>query len=1084
MLEYQVRAICHLSKGTIKRALKSPENDWGNKLNAIRDCDVTCRNLNDVLWRGEAREYQSVQFRKMDEHRDLQLKALQAAADERQNGKVNNFLRGLTAAAGQYKRGKNINPTRVPGTCEWFVNNEDFCEWRNSQSSNLLWVSAVPGCGKSVLSRTLIDEDYLVTNLTVEVDPSGVYTLRGTSSTVCYFFFKHGDKSREKMTSSLCAILHQLLLSHGTEDLLDRAAEKYACQPTMLEDASEMWKIIEEYVNSWDTGDIICVLDGLDECNRESRDEFIQILHDFFDGERKPGQPRLKLLITSRPEYDLRLSFDSLPNSIYLHFDSDDKYEEISRDINLVIDSRVESMFKQRLPLKDQRAISNKLKSKENRTYLWLHLTLEIIRRKPAFYGRLRDIDDFLKSLPATVSDAYETILNRKAMDQEDNARKTRALLEVVLAATRPLHLDEANFALTMALQKDEFKSYEQFKASIWPGDFKSVVKDLCGHLINVYDEHLFFIHQTVREFLLAENEEGKNWQGSFSMLGANKTMFESCVNYLTLPDFPVENVLVEAINKTESEQRTPPLPLDDDPRNWGFVPENTHHFFMHSSLYWPYYCHSQAASDKNRAAKQLRRLFRPSKSSAPVWFTLFNAKDGIFSSTNRNWTELAAASRAGLLPVVNAICTESNAGINAVVERVGSALYVAAYHGHVGVVDALLSWGADFNIRGDDERYTPLHAAAKNGHREVAQLLLFKGAKVDDTTSGVQKTPLCCAAEDGHLETAKTLLAFGASVNGSGDEAVMTPLYSAINGNHCQMIRMLISEGADVNRHTHFGIPICRAAYRGHFEIACRLVAAGANSGDISRALHIAAGCGYYRITRMLLTAGADVNVRCGYRHQLNTPLYEAAVNGHEKVAQLLLSNGGDVLITEGTLAWIGCNEIISRFVRDMVGNAVPITPHLILAVARNKKGGDQIMSVILDKRGGDVRITEEVIESLLENSYAAYDLMNVLVQQHADDSQTTASLVQKEWRSHLRYEQVQPFLKQHPITRRMMMAGVRNIHQWREIIALLIKYRRDELLSISNVEHENFRDDRNPFPSLRDARLFRRLDEARAGH
>ncbi|KFG78714.1 hypothetical protein MANI_001962 [Metarhizium anisopliae] len=576
MLEYQVRAICHLSKGAIKRALKSPENDWGKKLNAIRDCDVTCRNLNDVLWREEARDSQSVQFRKMDEHRDLQLKALQAAADERQNVKVNNFLRGLTAAAGQYKRGKNINPTRVPGTCEWFVSNEDFCEWRDSQSSNLLWVSAAPGCGKSVLSRTLIDEDYLVTDLTVEVDPSGVYTLRGTSSPVCYFFFKHGDKSREKMTSSLCAILHQLLLSHGTEDLLDRAAEKYACQPTMLEDASEMWKIIEEYVNSWDTGDIICVLDALDECNRESRDEFIQILHDFFGGEQKPGQPRLKLLITSRPEYDLRLSFDSFPNSIYLHFD------------------------------------------------------------------------------------------------------------------------------------------------------------------------------------------------------------------------------------------------------------------------------------------------------------------------------------------------------------------------------------------------------------------------------------------KDGRLETAKTLLAFGASVNGSGDEAVMTPLYSAINGNHRQMI-----------------------PYRGRYEIACMLVDAGANSGDIGRALHIAAGCGYYRITRMLLTAGADVNVRCGYRHQLNTPLYEATVNGHEKVAQLLLSKGGDVLITEGTLAWIDCDEIISKFVHDKVGNAVPVTPHLILAVARNKKGGDQIMSVILDKRGGDVRITEEVIESLLENSYAGYDLMNVLVQQHADDSQTTASLVQKEWRSHLRYEQVQPFLKQHPITRRMMMAG-----------------------------------------------------------
>ncbi|KID73320.1 uncharacterized protein G6M90_00g063680 [Metarhizium brunneum] len=140
--------------------------------------------------------------------------------------------------------------------------------------------------------------------------------------------------------------------------------------------------------------------------------------------------------------------------------------------------------------------------------------------------------------------------------------------------------------------------------------------------------------------------------------------------------------------------------------------------------------------------------------------------------------------------------------------------------------------------------------------------------------------------------------------------------------------------------------------------------------------------------------------------------------------------------------------------------------------------------MAVILDKRGGDVPLTEEVIESLLENSWAGYDLMNVLVQQQGDDNQTTASLVQKQWRSYLRYEQVQPFLKQHPITRRMMMAGARNIYQWKGVVELLIKYRRDEFLAISNDEHENFGDDRGRFQPWRAVDLIRRLDQARAGH
>jgi hypothetical protein len=53
-----------------------------------------------------------------------------------------------------------------------------FLEWRDSKHSRLLWVSAGPGCGKSVLSRSLIDERRVCTN--------------AMASTVCLFFFKDG----------------------------------------------------------------------------------------------------------------------------------------------------------------------------------------------------------------------------------------------------------------------------------------------------------------------------------------------------------------------------------------------------------------------------------------------------------------------------------------------------------------------------------------------------------------------------------------------------------------------------------------------------------------------------------------------------------------------------------------------------------------------------------------------------------------------------------------------------------------------------------------------------------------------------
>jgi hypothetical protein len=69
---------------------------------------------------------------------------------------------------------KDRNPDRIQGTCEWFVTHRIFSDWQVSRSSRLLWVSANPGCGKSVLAKYLIDSVLPTTEF----------------RTTCYFFFK------------------------------------------------------------------------------------------------------------------------------------------------------------------------------------------------------------------------------------------------------------------------------------------------------------------------------------------------------------------------------------------------------------------------------------------------------------------------------------------------------------------------------------------------------------------------------------------------------------------------------------------------------------------------------------------------------------------------------------------------------------------------------------------------------------------------------------------------------------------------------------------------------------------------------
>lgn len=76
----------------------------------------------------------------------------------------------------------------------------------------------------------------------------------------------------------------------------------------------------------------------------------------------------------------------------------------------------------------DRRVLSERLKSMDHRTYLWLHLTLDIIAQSPSEYGRRFDVEGVLSDLPSTVSEAHEKILDRSRKRDV-----TETLLQIVL---------------------------------------------------------------------------------------------------------------------------------------------------------------------------------------------------------------------------------------------------------------------------------------------------------------------------------------------------------------------------------------------------------------------------------------------------------------------------------------------------------------------------------------------------------------------------------------------------------------------------------------------------------------------------
>jgi uncharacterized protein len=78
------------------------------------------------------------------------------------------------------------------------------------------------------------------------------------------------------------------------------------------------------------------------------------------------------------------------------------------------------------------------------------------------------------------------------------------------------------------------------------------------------------------------------------------------------------------------------------------------------------------------------------------------------------------------------------------------SPLGLAAFFGHAGVAEALLSRGADVNaVSRNAMRVQPLHSAVAGGHAGLARALVMAGADVNAAQAG-GFTPLMAAAQNG----------------------------------------------------------------------------------------------------------------------------------------------------------------------------------------------------------------------------------------------------------------------------------------------------------------------------------------------
>ncbi len=432
---------------------------------------------------------------------------------------------------------KNGVEDRAKGTCKWVLRDPKYLNWLEADGPELLWVTAEPLCGKSVLSKYLIDKF------------SAANSTRETST--CYFFFNDNSSENRNVNDALCAILHQIFAQNP--NLIRYASTAYSENGGKLIGLFEpLWKSFAAAILDPGVGTIYCILDGLDECNPDGRTLLLLEISKLFqyhgtvvhtngtEISDNPKIPRLKLLITSRPDRTIEEGLRSVYPSIErvrLMGENEVEANLIQHDIDHVIVVKVNDLqqFREGFGIHDDahEEVLKKLKQVTNRTYLWISVVFHDLKSKAD--RRKEELLEVLDSLPAKLGQPFELMLSRST-----DTETTKKILQIVLAAEEPLTVTEMQIALRI---RTEHKSKSDM--NLEPDDtFSFRILQLCGRILSIRDERIHFFHDTAKQFLLAEENAQTStrgvWKHSIDNRAANFVIAKACLAYLSFSVFDV----------------------------------------------------------------------------------------------------------------------------------------------------------------------------------------------------------------------------------------------------------------------------------------------------------------------------------------------------------------------------------------------------------------------------------------------------------------------------------------------------------------------------------------------------------------
>jgi hypothetical protein len=177
-----------------------------------------------------------------------------------------------------YSTNANLARTRRhPGTGAWLLNSPAFQEWKLGSRQHL-WLYGLAGCGKTILSTTILD-----------------HLLQIDTHTTLAFFFDFSDPRKQKLENLLRSLAIQLY--HTRNEAAKRLDSFFAShndgrrQP----DTNALSACVDTMIQT--AGKVFIIIDALDECT--ATEELLQWL-------KHLASRKAQLIVTGRPEVEFQ----------------------------------------------------------------------------------------------------------------------------------------------------------------------------------------------------------------------------------------------------------------------------------------------------------------------------------------------------------------------------------------------------------------------------------------------------------------------------------------------------------------------------------------------------------------------------------------------------------------------------------------------------------------------------------------------------------------------------------------------------------------------------------------------------------